>query len=57
MYGAFARTLAYANGTRFTDVGAKTVTVKYRGKRGSTTALQPVKQRNDDVQRRGYSFA
>lgn len=57
MNGAIARTLAYVNGNRFVDAGAKSVTVKYRGKRGSTTALQPVKQRNDDVQRRGYSFA
>ena len=57
MNGAFARTLAYANGVRYIETGAKMVPVKTKGKRGTSTAIQPTKIRNDDVQRRGYSFA
>ena len=57
MYGAFARTLAYANGFRFVDTGAKSVPVKIKGKRGTSTAIQPMKIRTEEVPRRGYSYA
>ena len=57
MNGAFARTLAYASGFRFVETGAKTVPVKIKGKRGGSTAIQPMKLRTEEIPRRGYSYA